>query len=145
MCVVVRLADQSDLDAVKRLADAYEKQLGFVLRHKLQERLRAEELLVAQHTTANVVGFMSFHKKRNGWTAIYEIAVHTDFRRQGIAQQLISALGNRPLHLKCVAGLPANDLYAKLGFVCVRQEQRKRRVVNVWVRDTFPMYNLPLF
>ncbi len=136
--VKVRWAQERDIWAVKQLADNNRAALGFVVRASLEERVRHRELLVGERR-GEVVGFVSFHHCRDGWTTIYELCVDERCRKQGVGRALVEAVkddalkvGQKGIRLKCPLDLPANGFYARLGFTRVAIQEGKRRPLAVW-------------
>jgi len=134
----VRWAQEKDVEAVKRLADDNRQALGFVVRASLEEQVRKRGLLVAEQQGA-LVGFVSFHHRRDGWTSIRELCVCATQRNRGAGRALVheveqSALDVRQsgVRLKCPLDLPANGFYARLGFTRVGIEEGKRRPLAIW-------------
>lgn len=136
--VRVRWAQEKDIATVKGLADDNRSALGFILRASLEEQLGQHELLVCEHR-GKVIGFVSFHHRRDGWTTIRELCVSEGWRRQGAGRALVEAvkddalrIGQSGIRLKCPLDLPANGFYAHLGFIRVAIEEGKRRPLAVW-------------
>jgi N-acetylglutamate synthase-like GNAT family acetyltransferase len=134
----VRWAREEDIGAVKRLADSNSAALGFVVRASLEAQMRRQELLISE-CQGKVVGFVSFHHRRDKWTTIYELCVEKNYRRQGIGRALIEAVQEDALRfhqsgirLKCPLNLPANSFYARIGFTRVAIEEGKRRPLAIW-------------
>lgn len=139
--VQIRKARQSDLGAIKALADAYKEELGFVLRPALQKSIDNCEVLVATDGEA-ILGFVEYHHRRDEQTTLYHIAVVREFQREGMGQALVQALeaeaaqrGKRFVLLKCPVDLPANDFYPKLGYRLIDVANGKQRSLNVWSRN----------
>ncbi len=156
----VRAACADDVDAVKRLADAHRRELGFVVKASLVEACRRGELLVAVAQDANVapkitapampeaaapaqtnslIGFVQAYFRRDGQATLHTIAVDGAYRRHGVGRALVSALidasrqrGMASILLRCPLDLAANTFYASLGFSRERLEQGKRRQLAVW-------------
>ena len=152
----VRWAYEKDMDAVKRLADDNRNALGFMVRASLEERARRRELLIAEQQ-GRVIGFVSFHHRRDGWTTIHELCVAEASRGQGVGRALVEALegdalraNQNGIRLKCPLDLPANGFYARLGFTRVAIEEGRRRPLAIWekplssssrhVADSFAFY-----
>ena len=75
-----------------------------------------------------VLGFVNYkHLKRKPQTTIYDIAVHRNARRQGVARALVQrVLSDSPhgcIRLKCIASNPACSFYTRLGFQVERMER----------------------
>lgn len=120
----------TDVDAAKRLADQHKPQVGFVLRPALMAAVTRGELLYALHD-GEVRGFCHWHRRRDGWTTIYEI-VST---RAGGGRAMIAALP-RPIRLKCPVDLPSNGFYAAMGMTLDATVAGRKRPLNVWtLRD----------
>jgi len=135
---VWRFAHQEDVGAIKQLADAHRDALGFTPRAILEEHLRRGELFVAEHQGV-LIGFVSFHHRRDGWTTIRELCVAEGYRNQGVGRALVREVEQSARHarqtgirLKCPLDLPANGFYARLGFTRVAVEDGKRRPLAVW-------------
>lgn len=149
---VVRAARTADIDAVKCLADAHRRELGFVVRASLVEACQRDELLVAVMRdaaqaggevslalSACVIGFVQTYFRKDGQTTLHTIAVDGAHRRYGVGRALVSALidashqrGMASILLRCPIDLSANSFYAAIGFSQERVEQGKRRQLAIW-------------
>ena len=133
----IRYATEVDIPAVKKIANQYRNELGFVMIPALKEAIARLELYVAV-MGQQVVGFVNFRTRRDGWHTVYEIAVHRDWKGQGIGSALLNAILD-PVRLKCTVDNPANNFYEKEGFTLVRTEDGRTRRLNVWERNFVPM------
>jgi len=142
----IRKAVPADLDAVKHLADAHRHELGFVLLPSLREQIERGQLLVAidagpgVHAAADPVGFVDFHRRRDGQVTLYHIVVGSPSRARGIGRALLQALieaarqaGCSRIALKCPVDLPANEFYRRNGFHLEETLDGRKRPLNVWV------------
>jgi N-acetylglutamate synthase-like GNAT family acetyltransferase len=139
--LVVRKATTDDLDAIKTLADAHRRELGFVRRPALASAISRQEVLIAEEQDV-LVGFAEYHHRRDEQTTVYHVAVDADHRRSGIGRQLIEALvteakgfGKSLIQLKCPSQLEANDFYAKVGFSRSGTQSGKNRDLVLWRMD----------
>ncbi len=137
--IVIRKATIKDLPAIKGLADMYRHELGFVLQPALARSIERGEIFVAENGT-RTLGFVEYHHRRDGQTTLYHIAVHPDYRNQGIGRKLMECVhieaqsrGQRCVRLKCPTDLSANHFYSKIGFQCEDELPSKRRHLRVWV------------
>ena len=131
-------ASSEDISAMKSLADAHRFELGFVRRPALISAIDRGEALVGRRSQ-EVVGFVLYRHCLDGETAVYDIAVQTAHRRQGVGRALLEALrvearslGQRTIRAKCPLDLPANRFYEQLGYKLESQEPGKRRPLAVW-------------
>lgn len=136
--VTIRKATLGDLDAIKALADRHKQELGFVLRPALVRSIERTEVFVAENS-ANVIGFLEYHHRRDSQTTLYHIAVQRDHRWQGIGQQLVDALiqdavgfNKEFIQLKCPVNLGANEFYQHLGFSRIDVQPRRSRDLAIW-------------
>ncbi len=127
---VLRWAVEPDLLAIKRIANGYKAELGYVMWPSLREAAAQRELLVAEKNR-QVVGFVRFHARRDGMQTIYDIAVDRAYVGGGIGRALLNAVP-RPVQLKCTADNPANGFYAAQGMTLARTEPGRQRALNVW-------------
>ncbi len=141
--IMVRKAQLRDADALKMLADANRKELGFVLRPSLIESISRNQVLVAVTGTPElVVGFVEYRHRKDEQTTLYHILVSSEYRRRGIGRTLIRTLGFESMEsgkghilLKCPEDLESNTFYRSLGFQLVATENGKTRRLNVWRLD----------
>jgi ribosomal protein S18 acetylase RimI-like enzyme len=137
--VETRKARASDLEDIKRIADAERDAFGFIRRAAIRQAI-CEGNIVVVTVDQQVVGFQHFyHRKRDLQTTLYHKAVLPAFRRHGLATRLVDAvvreareMGRQKLRLKCPVGLPANRFHGDYGFILVDQEEGKKRKLNVW-------------
>jgi ribosomal protein S18 acetylase RimI-like enzyme len=140
LTVAVRAAQQEDVAACKRIADAHRDVFGFLTRGVFVEAMSRSRLLVAQDTDRRTIGFVRFnHRIRGMETVLYDIGVAPDAQRRGVGRALVGALvdagrqaGRSVIVLRCPEGLPANAFYASLGFRCSDIEEGRRRRLLVW-------------
>lgn len=125
-------AREQDIPEIKRIADKYKNELGFVNRAALQAGISRREVVVAL-LRGQVVGFVHYHARRDGWHTIYEIAVDRAHRGMKIGAALLESVP-RPTRLKCtVDNEAANSFYAR-SMTAVRQEAGRKRALTVWER-----------
>lgn len=131
---MIRTATPDDIPAIKRIADANRRELGFVMRPALEESQARGELLVSE-VDSTLVGFVNYRtlsRVRVGWRSVYEICVSQDHRGKGIGGALLDAVP-RPLRLKCPIDLPSNAFYQAYGLINVWTEQPDdKRPLNIW-------------
>lgn len=127
----VRFARAQDIASVKRIANQYKNELGFVMLPKLYKSLERRELYVAEYNR-RVVGFCNWHLRKDGRITIYEIAVDKAHIRQRIGAGLLASLPAHPTRLKCTTDNPANHFYAAVGYEHVSTEGGRTRPLNVW-------------
>lgn len=106
---MVRLAVMDDIDSIKKIADKYSREIGFVIRSSLVESCNARSLLVKIFNN-QIIGFCKFHHRRDGVNVIYELCVSEEYRRRGFAKELINAIP-KPIRLKCPVDNDSNKFY----------------------------------
>jgi GNAT superfamily N-acetyltransferase len=129
----LRYAVESDLPQIEKIARSYPKELGYIRRVALKEAIERFELYVAVWSNNEVGGFVHWHRRRDGWSTVYEIAVAQKWRGLNLGRALINAIP-RPTRLKCTIDNPANSFYECVGFRLARTEAGRKRALNVWER-----------
>lgn len=128
---MLRYATENDIDAIKKIANQYKNELGFVNSAALKDSIKRFELYVAEYL-GSIVGFVNWHKRRDGWSTIYEIATDKAYTGQHIGRALLESVP-QPRRLKCtVDNARANGFYAHSGGMLARVEAGKKRMLNVW-------------
>jgi ribosomal protein S18 acetylase RimI-like enzyme len=128
---MIRYATQSDIPAIKAIANQYKQELGFVNRAALAESVGRRELFVAVQG-AKVAGFVNWHRRRDGWSTVYELAVDKTMHSKGLGRALLYAVPC-PIRLKCTADNDrANHFYASAGMRMVGIDRGKNRPLNVY-------------
>lgn len=122
----------SETEAAAELFQKHRNELGFVNRAQCREKN-----LVTVTREGGVVGAaLGNHCVRKPQTTLYEVAVLSDYRREGIATELIDRLAaDSPydkIVAKCPVDLPANEFYAATGWERIDREKGKNRELNVW-------------
>ncbi len=138
--IIIRKAKPTDIDAIKEIADAHRRELGFVRRPSLIKSIEQNEVFVAQNGDG-LVGFMEFHHRRDLQTTLYNVVVNDDYRREGVGRLLMQNLeedaikqGKSLILLKCPEELSANAFYAQLNYKLDRTDSGKSRRLNVWTK-----------
>jgi GNAT superfamily N-acetyltransferase len=126
----IRWASEDDLPAIKRIANQYKNELGYVMWPALREAITLRELYAAEYQH-RIVGFCHFHKRRDGWFTIYEVAVDKARRGEHIGRALVESVP-LPRRLKCTVDNRANDFYEHIGGECVKLGQGRKRMLYTW-------------
>jgi GNAT superfamily N-acetyltransferase len=136
--LLVRPAQLVDLPFIKALADAHRHELGFVLLPSLREQIERGEMIIAKQDKA-LVGFVDYHRRRDGQVTLYHIVVAPTSRRQGVGRSLLAALeavgrdtGCFRIALKCPIDLVSNHFYEHYGFVLNSTIEGRKRPLNLW-------------
>lgn len=123
------------VEQTAELFQNHRKELGFV--NKAQVREKSTKI----HTEdGKVVGAVIYnHCVRKPQTTIYELAVKEEYRRKGIASQLIQKVELESPHDKLVAKCPkplnANKFYQETGWTKKDVESGKNRDLVVWQKE----------
>jgi GNAT superfamily N-acetyltransferase len=127
----IRYGTENDIEACQRVARPYRKELPFITRAQLRQSIGKRELFVAE-VSGQVIGFVRWHSRRDGWQTVYDLAVRQDYLGQGVGRALLYSV-KAPLRLKCTQdNTVANRFYANAGMQLSGVEQGKKRALNVW-------------
>lgn len=127
----IRYGTPDDVDGCQRIARSYRKELPFISRPQLRQSIGKRELFVAEWN-GDVVGFIRWHARRDGWQTVYDLAVDCTLTQQGIGRALLYTVP-APLRLKCtIDNDTANRFYGNAGMQLAGVEQGKKRALNVW-------------
>ena len=131
---VYGLAIPEDYDGVAAVAKQATRELGYTMPPVYRKSIADGEMVVAYGDGSRVVGFIQFHKRRDGVITIYKYAVDTTARRGGIGKGMLKYLETRSqttlhadaIQLKVIEGTPAVDFYRAVGFKCIGSEPSKK-------------------
>lgn len=130
----IRYATQDDIPAIKAIADQYKHgdnpDLPFLNRGTLMQSQQQLELHVAT-IDDQIVGFVRWHKRKDGLSKIYDVAVDKDHVGQHIGLALVGAVPY-PVQLCCPVTNKANGFYEHVGFRLIATEPGRKRQLNVW-------------
>ena len=129
----IRYAAEGDIASIKKIANKYKNELGYVMYPSLRRAIEKRELLVATFGH-QIVGFVNWHLRRDGWATVYEIAVATEFKRIGIGKALLDAIPY-PVQLKCPVDNPANKFYERIGMRFVERQPGRKRELNLYRQE----------
>ncbi len=128
--VKISYALLEDIPAIQRIARQYAKELGFLREVSIREYIQQHTVYTAK-IEQQVVGFVLFRARQDGWNVIYDIAVDKDCHRQGIGRMLLFAVPT-PTRLKCTQDNPANDFYTSCGFNLIGTESGRKHPLSVY-------------
>jgi len=111
---------------------AHRDELGFVT----TARCEAKDLITTTRNGETVAALLGNHCVRKPQSTVYELAVLPEYRRQGIASELVGQfVADSPhdrLVAKCPVDLPATEFYESTGWERVATENGKRRQLAVY-------------
>lgn len=120
------------VEGAKKVFQQHRDELGFITKAQCEEKT----LLTVQRGGEVVGAALANHCVRKPQTTLYDLAVLPDFRREGIATELMTRLKRQTPHEKLVAKCPveleANEFYRQTGWECVDTLAGKNRELNVW-------------
>lgn len=127
---MIRLATEDDLIEIKRIANQNREFIGFVMKVALLEAIQKKSLLVFEKN-AQVIGFVHYHPRKDGWHTIHELAVDKRAQHVGVGQQLFDVVP-LPIRLKTTEdNSVALKFYAKNGMNIVGIENGKKRKLTI--------------
>lgn len=128
---MIRLATENDLVRIKQIANQNREFVGFVMNVALKESIKKSSLLVYEQDE-QILGFVHFHKRLDGWTTLHELAVDKNYQGQGIGKELYVCVPI-PMRLKTtIDNVHAQKFYELNGMENVRTEQGKKRELLVF-------------
>lgn len=126
------LSVNSEVDGAADVFQQHRDELGFVNRAQCREG----DLYTVERDGEIVGAALGNHCVRKPQTTLYELAVVPEFRREGIATQLVEKMvadsPHEKLVAKCPVGLPSNEFYEETGWERIDREEGKNRALNVW-------------
>lgn len=124
-------ATGDDIKPIQAIARKFSNELGFVMRVSLERAIDKAELHVARNPDGDVIGFVNWHRRRDGISVIYEIAVHPDYQKLGVGANLLWSVP-APIRLKVTTDNPANAFYQSLNMRLIATEAGRKRPLNVY-------------
>lgn len=122
-------------EAAAEVFQQHRDELGFVNRAQCEEG----DLVTVERDGRTVGAALGNHCVRKPQTTLYDLAVLPEYRREGLATELVDRLASESPHEKIIAKCPdelaANDFYATTGWELINQEDGKNRLLNVWRYD----------
>lgn len=129
--VIYRLGNEDDIKPIKKITNQLRKELPFVMNVVLMDAISKDELYVADRNGI-IIGFIHFHKRKDGWNTIHEIGVLKEYQGTGVGKKLFN-MTPKPRRLKTtVDNIKANEFYKRQGLKLIGQEQGKIRLLNIW-------------
>lgn len=128
----IRCAAAEEVRQCQHIAYEHRDVLPFVRLPQLRERVAKRELFVAV-LESKIVGFVSWHHRRDGWHTIYDLAVSKAAQRVGIGRSLLHSVPT-PLRLKVTGdNAQAVRFYEQAGMLCTSEEvSRSGRALYVY-------------
>ena len=124
-------------EAAADVFQAHRDELGFVNR----AQCRDGDLVTVERDGEIVGALLGNHCVRKPQSTVYEMAVLPEYRREGIASELVARFADESPHeklvAKCPVPLPANEFYQTTGWTLVDTEDGKKRALNVWRYDIY--------
>lgn len=134
--ITIRFAVQEEIGDLKKMADLYTKELGFIIKPALIESIKKNLVLVILFRES-IVGFSEYRHKKDEFTVIYHFVIHEDYRGMGLGKLLLDRTikeakknNKKFIQLKCPEDLHANYFYQKNGFQIINTEKGKKRKIN---------------
>lgn len=122
----------SDAKGAAELFQKHRDELGFVNVAQCREK----DLWTVTRDGEVIGAALGNHCVRKPQTTLYELAVADDYRRGGIATELIERMADESPHdklvAKCPVELPANEFYRSTGWQKIDVDAGKQRELNIW-------------
>lgn len=119
----IRLAHEYDLAECIGISRQYPNELAFVRRVALEAGIKSKNFHVAIHDGV-LVGFVLFHRRKDGIQTIYDLAVHKDYAGLGIGRQLLYSVPC-PVRLKVKRdNARANTFYTHAGMRLISSDEK---------------------
>lgn len=129
--IIYRLGNENDIKSIKKITNQLRQELPFVMNVVLMDAISKDELYVADKDGL-IVGFIHFHKRKDGWNTVHEIGILKEYQGTGVGKKLFNMIP-KPRRLKTTEdNIKANEFYKRQGLKLTGQEQGKKRLLNIW-------------
>ena len=121
----------ADLDAVDELMKRYSGTIGFLPLAVLEDYLRKESVLGAKAPDGQLIGYLLYGSYPDRFR-IAQLCVRVEFRKRGIARDLLdtlkaSASTQKVIRLRCRNDFDVHHMWEKLGFVPLYETRGRSR------------------
>jgi ribosomal protein S18 acetylase RimI-like enzyme len=82
-------AEESDFSQIIKIGNQHRNEMGQVLKHNLRVGIQEESLWVAKSSSGEVLGFVLWHLRKDGWSTVYDIGVFREFGGLGVGRALL--------------------------------------------------------
>lgn len=118
----IRPAGVSDIPVCQQLTREFKSHMHFIPRSALERSIEAGYLWVAESIEGGqAIGFVRYHRRRDGWTTLYDLAVSSDYQNQGVGRRLFYQTP-APIQLWVTDDNPARRFYESLHMAPVEQK-----------------------
>ncbi len=131
MYPLIRKATEHHVTGIMEIAHQYRNELGYVHPAGLRSHIKAGTVLVCEKDS-DLLGFVEWHARQDGWNTVYHLAVDRQATRQGFGRQLLYAVPC-PIRLKVTADNDtATRFYESAGMNFAGTESGKKRALNIY-------------
>lgn len=132
--LVYREGTLADFDRIYKTLTNY-SELSSIMPVSLREALEKREVYVCEDPLNNlIIGFMEFHRLRDGSYTLYNISVLKSHRRQGVGKTLLSFLPNPCRCTTLDSNTRGKQFFESQGFHLVGLKQGKRNLLALFER-----------
>lgn len=126
----IRRGTMQDVAICQKITQRYNKFLPFVHRDNFIKAVQRGELFVADRG-GEVVGFVRWYARKDGWNTLHEVAVLKQYQGIGIGRMLAYSVPC-PVRAKVPEGQPSNAFFKGMGFRQTDVEKGRKRRLNIW-------------
>lgn len=94
----IRKVVTEDYPRIKKISNQHREYLPFVMRVAIEDSIKRGGVYVAE-IGDDIVGFVHFHKRRDGITTLHEIGIGLGYEKMGIGRKLVSTMSH-PIQLQ---------------------------------------------
>lgn len=124
--ITYRYGKNKDYTQLRKIANQYRGEFGFIKRVAIEESIQKKELIVAEIDHV-VVGFIHFYKRKDGINTVREIAVDKAYLELGIGKILYTMVPKPKKLSASVHNDKANNFSKKVNMNLLKTDKKKQR------------------
>lgn len=124
--ITYRYGKNKDYTQLRKIANQYRGEFGFIKRVAIEESIQKKELIVAEIDHV-VVGFIHFYKRKDGINTVREIAVDKAYLELGIGKILYTMVPKPKRLSASVHNDKANNFSKKVNMNLLKTDKKKQR------------------